>query len=160
MKTIFLITIALFCIETSAQCNIKTTLRPDGHTMKYFNPTPIIRLSNYEVGASVYKNINTQKYFLSIAVLFITEPPKTITGSLTVQTTGEKGLVLPLSVSEEIIMNNRKVSVAMYEISKENFKELEENYLKNVFFYLEGKMYGSSLTENKGSISQQIKCLK
>jgi hypothetical protein len=160
MKTILFLLIAVFCIEVSAQCNIKTTVRPDGHTMKYFNPTPIIRLSNYEVGASVYKNINTQKFFLSITVLFKTETPKMITGSLTIQTSGEKGLVLPLSVSEEVIMNNRKVSVALYEISKENLAELEEKDLKSVFFYLDGKMFGSNLTENKTTISHQIKCLK
>jgi hypothetical protein len=47
MKRILILLIVLIglTIESFAQCKIQTTHRPDNNTIKYFNPTPVIRQS-------------------------------------------------------------------------------------------------------------------
>ena len=56
MKQINLIIIlSLYSLLTSAQCNTKTNHRPDGITIKYFKPKPVMRSSQYEVGVGIYK---------------------------------------------------------------------------------------------------------
>ena len=52
---IFIITLLINVIG-NAQCDIKTNNRPDGNTIKYFNPKPVIRQNQFEVGTAIYKN--------------------------------------------------------------------------------------------------------
>ncbi len=159
-KIILLLLITLSAnFNLNAQCNIKTTLRPDGNTIKYFNPQPIIRLSEYEVGTGIYKNETTGMYMIAISVLFKTMTPKDISGKLTIQTTGKRGLELKLLKSEQIEMNGRKLVLGLYEIDKASLAELRKFTLKSVYFYLNKKMYGSTVTENKSICITEIKCL-
>ncbi|MBG6110977.1 hypothetical protein IWX84_001859 [Flavobacterium sp. CG_9.10] len=70
MKKITILTLLLFSLSVFSQNEIKTVNRPDGVTLKYFNPSPIVIASLHEGGLSLYKNMNTKQYFLAVTVLF------------------------------------------------------------------------------------------
>ncbi len=157
MKLITII-LFLFGVLCQAQCDIKTTLRPDGHTIKYFNPKPIIRAENYEVGISLYKNMNTKQYFLNVSVLFKNMQPVKLHEGLTIQMNGKNGIILKLITSNLIQMNGRELAIGLYEIDKQNLKLFETQNLKSLFFYLNNKMYGTTLTENNTLLIDEINC--
>jgi len=159
MKFIIAAFIALISINLNAQCNTKSNKRPDGNTITYFNPKPVIRQSQYEVGTAIYKNETSGMYMVNISVLFKTISPKNIVGSLTIQTTGQKGIELKLVKSEQVEMNGRNLSIGLYEIDKSSLEELKKYQLKSMFFYLEGKMFGVTVTENKDIFISELKCL-
>ena len=96
---------------------------------------------------------------VNISVLFKTISPKNIVGSLTIQTTGQKGIELKLVKSEQVEMNGRNLSIGLYEIDKSSLEELKKYQLKSMFFYLEGKMFGVTVTENKDIFISELKCL-
>lgn len=154
------IIIILISVNIYAQCNdLKTTKRPDNNTIKYFNPKPIIRQDSYELGSAIYKNTTTGKYMVNITVFFKKMSPKDITGKLTIQTTNNVGIELPLLLSEQVDMNGNKTVVALYEIDSRSLAELKKYSLKSIYFYLDEKMYGATLTENKSIFISQFPCL-
>jgi len=159
MKLLITVVITLFSINLNAQCNTKSTIRPDGNKISYFNPKPVIRQSQYEVGTAIYKNETSGMYMVNISVLFKTISPKNIVGSLTIQTTGQKGIELKLVKSEQVEMNGRNLSIGLYEIDKSCLEELKKYQLKSMFFYLEGKMFGATVIENKDIFISELKCL-
>lgn len=160
MKKLLILIIGCISFAIHAQSEIKTITRPDGNTIKYFNPKPIIIQKQYEVGTAIYKNETTGKYMINISVLFKTIPAKDIKGKLTIQTEGIKGLVLKLVKSEQVEMNGRKLATALYEIDKVSFVELKKYPLKSIFFYLEDKLTGATVTKNKNLIITEIKSLE
>lgn len=146
-------------IPLSAQCNyMKTTNRPDGNVIKYFNPQPVIRQSDYEVGISIYKNITTDELMLNISVLFKSMQPKKLTKNAVIQTTNIKGIDLVQLMTETIVMNGRDVSIGLYKIEKADFEQLKKYSLKSVFFYLEGNLKGSTVTENASILNIELDC--
>ena len=159
-QKILLIIIGFIGFNISAQSDIETINRPDGNTIKYFNPKPIIIQSQFEIGTAIYKNVTTGKYMINISVLFKTLQAKDIKGKLTIQTEGKKGLVLKLIKSEQLEMNGKKLATALYEIDKVSFLELKKHPLKSIFFYLENKLTGSTVTKNKNLIIAEIKSLE
>jgi hypothetical protein len=139
---------------------LKTTVRPDGNTIKYFNPKPIIIQNQYEVGAAVYKNTTTGIFMLNLSILFKTTAAKKISGKLTIQTEGKKAIVLKLLKSEQVDMNGFKLTTAFFEIDKSNLVELKKYNLKSLNYTLDGKIYGSTITLNKNLLINQIKLLQ
>lgn len=160
MKKITTLLLLLLVIDFYAQCDIETTTRPEGDTIKYFNPTPVYRSSDFELGISLYKNITTDKFFVSLTVLFKKLAPSNVYGELLIQTSDERGIRLPLSVSEQVVMKGRKVSVALYEVDNKSLNSISQQAIQKVNFYLNGKLYGANLTENKSVLINQIKCIK
>jgi len=159
MKIIIILITTLISLSIHGQCNdLKTTKRPDNNTIKYFNPKPIIRQDTYEVGSSIYKNLTADKYMVNITVLFKKNSPKNITGNLTIQTNNNVGIELTLLLSEQVDMNGNKTVVALFEIDDSSLIEMQKHPLKSIFFYLEGKMYGATVSENANLYVQQFKC--
>jgi hypothetical protein len=156
--TYLLLLVLVSSFNSSAQCDIKTNNRPDGNTIKYFNPKPVIRQSQFEVGTAIYKNETSGMYMVNISILFKTLAPKNLTGILTIQTTGNKGLELKLLKSEQIEMNDRKLVMGLYEIDASTLAQLKKFPIKSIYFFLDKKMYGATVTENKNIFINEIKC--
>ena len=157
-KTILIFSLAIIHFGAFGQCNLKTINRPDGNTIKYFNPKPIIIQDQFEVGTAVYKNVTTGAMMINLTMLFKTLPNKPLTGNLTIHTSNNEGIVLKLLKSEEVEMNGKKVSIGMYQIDDASLKELKKNPLKSIFFYIDKKMYGESIKENKNIYINELKC--
>lgn len=158
-KIILTISFIILIITPSiSQCSFKTTIRPDGNVIKYFNPQPVIRQSDYEVGISIYKNITTDELMLNISVLFKSMQPKKLTKNAVIQTTNIKGIDLVQLMTETIVMNGRDVSIGLYKIEKADFEQLKKYRLKSVFFYLEGSLKGSTVTENASILNIELNC--
>lgn len=158
-KIILLILIGISYNYTHSQCEVKTTHRPDGVTIKYFKPKPIIRNSNFEVGVSIYKNENTNDYMLSVSVLFMKMLPKDLERDLVIQTTNTNGLRLKQVLSKQITMNGRVLANAMYIIEQRDFEELSNYSLKSVFFHLGENLEGSTVSENNKILNNELQCL-
>lgn len=159
MKNYFIIITLLISVLANAQCDIKTNNRPDGNTIKYFNPKPVIRQSNYEVGVAIYKNQTTNKFMVGLSVLFVGIRPMDVTGDLTIQNTSQKSIVLKLINSNQIKMNGRDLTVALFDLDNSSKKNLEKNYLKSLFFKMNGKIFGATVTENKSILINELNCL-
>lgn len=161
MKKIIITIVLIILVITPSfgQCNFKTVNRPDGNIINYFNPKPIIIQSDYEVGISIYKNITSDELMLSISVLFKSLTPKKLTKNLIIQTTNIKGIELKPLVSEIMVMNGRNLSVGMYKIEKADFLELKKYPLKSLFFYLEGNLKGSTVTQNSSILKEELSCI-
>ncbi|MCM4162149.1 MULTISPECIES: hypothetical protein [unclassified Arenibacter] len=143
-----------------AQCDIKTTEKPDGNLIKYFNPKPVVRQSDYEIGVSIYKNITTDVVMVNTSILFKGKAPQKLTGKLVIQTAGQKGISLEPLVSELIKMNGRDVAIGLYEIDKSSLLELLNYDLKSIFVYVGENLVGSTITENKGTLRLNLGCFK
>lgn len=160
MKQFTLLLALFFSIGLTAQCtDIETNYRPDGNTIKYFNPKSILKQTHYEVGASIYYNQTTKTYFVNIAVLFKTLNQMDISGDLLLQlNNSSEGISLKRVVSDKIQMNGRNVSIAMYEIDKRSYNLLSKYSLKSLYFTMNNKTYGSTVTENNSLFINQLKC--
>lgn len=146
-------------MNLNAQCDYKTNNRPDGNTIKYFNPKPLIREASYEVGASVYYNQTSDKYFINLTVLFLTITQQDISGDLTIQLeNSSSSLTLKISESNKVQINGRNVTVALFEIEQKSLNLLQAKQLKSIFFKMNGKIYSSTITNNKSLFINQLKC--
>ena len=112
MKNFIIFTLLLIFDVCYSQTEIKTVDRPDGVTLKYFNPSPVAIASSHEAGLSLYKNINTKQYFITITVLFKQQTPTELSGNLLIQTTGTKGLSLTPVYHKLINMNGKNVAAS------------------------------------------------
>ncbi len=160
MKKLATLIIITFCIANGfAQCDYKTNNRLDGNTIKYFNPKPIIREASYEVGASVYYNVTTEKYFINLTVLFLTMTQQDISGDLTIQLeNSSSSIVLKIAKSNRVQMNGKNVTVALFEVDNESLKLFEAKQLKSIFFKMNSKIYSSTISDNKALFINQLKC--
>jgi len=162
MKTfsilVIVLNIALVNIST-AQCNTQITHRDDGVTMEYFNPKPVIRTSEYEVGTSIYKNRTTGDLLLNVSVLFKTLKPKNFTGDLIIHTISDSGIKLLPVITELMKMNGRDVALGLFLITERDYKILKESKLKGIYFRLDGNLKGDTVMENKELLMSQLTCL-
>ena len=161
MIKIILIFLTLFSIKSSyAQCDIKTNNRQDGNVIKYFNPKPVIKEKEYELGTSIYKNQTTGQYLVNIVVLHKNGYSQNVSGDLKIQTNSNDGVSLNIIESKEVVMNGKKVTIAMFEIDKRSFNILKNHTLKAIFFEMNGKVFGSSVSNNKSLFMNQLQCLE
>ncbi len=154
------IIIIIHSFPAIGQCDFKTTQRPDGNVLNYFNPQPIIREANHEIGISIYKNTTTNVLMLNVSVLFKGTAPQKLTDNAILQTSNINGISLTPSLSELVVMNGRDVAIGLYEITDKDFKEIVNYNLKSLFISLEGKLTGSAITENSEILKAQLNCLK
>jgi hypothetical protein len=139
-----------------SQSEIKTVNRPDGVTMKYFNPLPVVIANSHEAGLSLYKNINTNQYFLAVTVLFKQQEPAELSGNLLIQTTGNKRLTL-LPVWHKLInMNGQNVATSMYLLTKRDINELKIRPVKLINFTVYNQPVGLNLSKNKDVLIKEF----
>ena len=141
-------------------CDIKTTNRPDGNVIKYFNPKPVIQSGKYDLALSLYFNETTSTYFISTSVLFKNMEVKNISGDLLIQTSSSDGIQLKQVLNNRVTMNGEILSVAMFELNKKDIENLSKHNLKSVFVLLEDERYGKSVDLNKEILVKQFECLK
>lgn len=156
-----LITLLILSINCSiyCQCNYKTTHRPDGVEMNYFNPQPVVKQESIEIGLAIYKNKTSSEFFLNISILFKKGVPKGLTGSATIQTKSDEGISLPIEVSEIVKMNGLDVSIGLYRIDERDLRILKNYSLKSVFVNLGNNLTGANITMNEAMLVNQLKCL-
>ncbi|MCL9768876.1 hypothetical protein NAT47_00425 [Flavobacterium sp. HXWNR69] len=161
MKKLIILIIACHSfVNLYAQCDIKTNIRQDGNVIKYFNPKPIIKEKEYELGASIYKNQTSGQYLVSIIVLHKNGYSQDISGDLKIQTNSNNGISLKNIENKQVVMNGKRVTIGMFEIDKRSLIILKNNTLKSIFFEMNSKIYGSTITENKSLFMNQLQCLK
>ncbi|WP_396143646.1 hypothetical protein [Flavobacterium sp.] len=159
MKTKLLTLFLIFIYSNIfGQCDIKTVNRPDGNTIKYFNPKPIIIQEQFEVGTAIYKNVTTGKMMINLTILFKSLPNKPLNGELIIQTTNKIGITLKLIKSEEVEMNGKKVAIGLYEIDNKSIVELKKYPLKSIYFSIDNKKYGQSISKNNNIYINELNC--
>ena len=62
--------------------------------------------------------------------------------------------------NKQVVMNGKRVTIGMFEIDKRSLIILKNNTLKSIFFEMNSKIYGSTITENKSLFMNQLQCLK
>lgn len=92
MKILIAIIFIINSFTAIGQCNINTTQRPDGNVLKYFNPQPIIREPDHEIGISIYENTTTNVLMLNVSILFKGTSPQKLTDNAILQTSNIKGI--------------------------------------------------------------------
>ncbi|MGO3812674.1 hypothetical protein [Mesonia sp.] len=157
---IFILSVSIFPLKMFSQCNTQTTHRPDGVTMEYFQPKPVIRETSYEVGTAIYKNRTTGDLTLNLSILFKSKSPAKLTGNAIIQTSSNEGIELRPVVSELMKMNGRDVALGLYSITERDYDVMKNNKLKSIFFYLEDELTGATVTENNYILSNQLKCFE
>lgn len=161
MKRILLLSLLIISNLTAfGQFDIKTVNRPDGVTMKYFNPMPVAITSSHEAGLSLYKNTKDKSYLLAVTVLFKASTATELNGNLIVQTTGNKGISLKPVMHKLINMNGRNVATSMYLMTPRDIIELKSKLIKLVSFYVNGHPVGLNLTKNKDILIKEFSILK
>ena len=156
MKKLLILTLLLIFNITYSQNEIKTTNRPDGVTLKYFNPIPVVITNSYEAGLSLYKNINTKQYFLTVTVIFKQQSPTALSGNLLIQTTGTKGLSLSPVWHKLINMNGFDVATSMYLLTNRDIVELKAKPIKLISFNAYNQPVGLNLTKNKDLVITEL----
>lgn len=155
--TIFILIIS--SLSVFGQYNVKTVYRPDGITMKYFNPIPVAINNSHELGLSLYKNIENNNYLLSVTVLFKATSPKELNGDLIIQTTGKKGILLKSVMHKLININGRNVATSMFLLSKHDVVELKSRSLKLVSFYVNSQPIALTINKNRDVLLKEFTIL-
>lgn len=124
--------------------------------MKYFNPVPVIIANSHEAGLSLYKNLNTQQYFLTLTVLFKQQSPTELSGNLLIQTNGNEGLSLSPVWHKLINMNGQNVATSMYLLTNRDIDELKIRQIKLISFNVYDQPVGLNLTKNKDLIINEL----
>ncbi len=159
MNKIFTIVLILLSFCAFGQYDIKTVNRPDGITMKYFNPIPVAITNSHEAGLALYKNVTNKFYILSITVLFKSDNPTELSGNLLIQTTGNKGHSLEPVFHKLINMNGRNVASSMYILTERDIIELKSKTIKLISFNANGQPVGLNLTKNKDILITEFSML-
>lgn len=158
MKALLLI-FGICCNIVYSQCNYYTNERPDGNIIKYFNPKPVIRQLDYEVGSSIYYNVTTNKYYVSIAILLKTLSCGSVENNLNIQLrNSSQSISLGLTQYNKTQMNGQDVIVALYELDENSLNLLKKYLLKTMSFTMESKIYGSTINENTKLFINQLNC--
>ena len=158
MKILFFI-LALSGNFAFSQCNYNTNERPDGNTIKYFNPKPVIRQVGYEVGSSIYYNATTKKYYINIAILLKTLNCNSVEKNLNIQLKNStQSISLGLTQFNKTQMNGKDVIIALYELDTKSLNLLKKYSLKTVYFTMQSKIYGSTINENANLFINELKC--
>jgi len=147
-------------LELQKDCDIKTTFRPDGNVINYFNPTPVIRNSSYDLALSVYKNSTTGDYTISTAVLFKTLPYGSLTGDLIIKTTSNRALKLRNFMSNKSNVNGQTLVLGIYLMTNEDYNTLISSSLKEVFVKINNSNVGGGVKSNQRVLINQFKCLE
>jgi hypothetical protein len=159
MKKIIILFTLLLLTKVHSQCDIKTTNRPDGVTIKYFTPKPVAIGQKHETGLSLYFNKNTKQYTLTIFVLHKTSNKGKTTGNLILQTTNNVGISLTPYISKIIDMNGNDVTTTIYYLTKKDITELKTYNLKTIAFTINGEIIGMTVTQNKDLLTKEFNCL-
>lgn len=142
------------------QYEVKTNIRPDGVTIKYFNPLLIVNANSHEAGLSLYKNTNTNQYFLLVTVLFKQQESTELSGNLIIQTTGIKGLTLSPIWHKLLNMNGINVATSMYLLTNRDINELKIRPIKLISFTAFDQPIGLNLTKNKDILIKEFSKIK
>jgi hypothetical protein len=157
MKKLLLLWLMIISnLTVFGQFEIKTINRPDGVTMKYFNPIPVAINNSYEAGISLYKNTNEKSYLLAVTVLFKKNTPTVLDGNLVIQTIGNNGISLKPLMHKLINMNGRNVASSMYILTNRDIIELKSKLIKLVGFNINGQPVGLNLTKNKDILIKEF----
>lgn len=159
MKTLISILFLLICTKGYNQCDIRTNHRPDGVTMKYFTPKPVAKAKNHEAGLSLYYNVNTKQFTISIFVLLKNTTKDELSGNLILQTTNDKGISLTPHIHKMIKMNGNDVATSIYYLTERDINELQKYSLKTVAFTINGEIIGLTVTENKALLINEFNCI-
>lgn len=159
MKKLISLILLLVYIKGYSQCDVKINNRPDGITMKYFTPRPVAKTKNHEAGLSLYYNVNTNQYTLSIFVLLKNTLKSELNGNLILQTTNNKGISLTPHVHKMIKMNGNNVATSIYYLSEKDVQELKKHPLKTLAFNINNEIIGLTATENKSLLVNEFKCI-
>ena len=158
-KLSILVCLIVSSFTSFAQYEVKTVKRPDGITLKYFNPIPVARAYNYEVGLSLYKNPDNNKYLTAITVLFKNTEPEELNGNLTIQTIGKNGISLEPVYNRLVSMNSREVALSMYYLTERDINELKSNSIKLISFTINNEIIALNLTENRDVLVKEFEIL-
>ena len=143
-----------------SQCNYNTNERPDGNIIKYFNPKPVIRQAGYELGTSINYNVTTKKYYISIKKKKKTLNCNSIEKNLNIQLkNATQSISLGLTQFNKTQMNGKDVIIALYELDVKSLNLLKKYSLKTMYFTMQSKIYGSTISENANLFVSQLKCL-
>ena len=156
MKKFFALIFCFVGICAFSQSEIRTVQRPDGVTLKYFNPLPVAIHSNFEAGLALYKNVTNDFYLVALTVLFKTSKPTELSGDLMIQTTGTKGILLESVFHKLVDMNGRKVASSMYLLTESDIMELKKSPIKLIAFEINGSPIGLNLTKNKSILVTEM----
>jgi len=158
-KLSILICLIVSSFTALAQYEVKTIKRPDGITLKYFNPIPVARAYNYEAGLSLYKNPDNNKYFVAISVLFKNTVAEELNGNLLIQTTGKNGISLEPAYNRLVTMNGREVALSMYYLTERDINEFKSNSIKLISFTINNEITALNLTENRDVLVKEFEIL-
>lgn len=158
-KLSILICLIVSSFTALAQYEVKTIKRPDGITLKYFNPIPVARAYNYEAGLSLYKNPDNNKYFVAISVLFKNTVAEELNGNLLIQTTGKNGISLEPAYNRLVTINGREVALSMYYLTGREINELKSNSIKLISFNVNDEIIALNLTENRDVLVKEFEIL-
>ena len=158
MKIYITILLLLFTMHNYSQCDIKTTNRPDGITMKYFTPKPVARAAKHEAGLSLYYNVQEKQYTLTIFVLQKESNSKELEGNLIIQTTNTNGISLKPYLHKMIEMNGQDVATSIYYLEQSDVDELKKYALKTLAFTIDSQIIGLTVTENPNLLQNEFAC--
>ncbi len=96
--------------------------------------------------------------YVSISFLFKGKNPEKLTGNLIIQTTNRNGISLKPVLSEIIKMNGKDVAMGLYEIDNSTLIELSKYPLKSIFVHINNVLIGSTVTENKLTLNNNLNC--
>lgn len=157
MKSIFLfLSLIISSFPVFGQLEIKTNHRPDGITLNYINPMPVVINSDYELGLSLYKDPANNRYFVGIVILFKTSLPTKLTDNLLIQTNGNKGISLVPIMNKLVNMDGRDVAISMYSLDGKDIKELSIYPIKMISFNVNSEIIALHSTENEDLLLKEF----
>lgn len=148
----------IFEITCTAQCNVKTTHRPDGVTVRYLNPDLVGKGTGCELGLSV--STDGSDFYINTTIRYFVSPKKQI-NNLKIQFYNDESAVLNLYTSELATMQGENVSLGVYLTTPNDLIRLKSLKIKRIIFTeSNGVNQIITLSQNNDLIIKHLKCLE
>lgn len=144
-------------LTSKPNCNIETTRRPDGETIRYINPELAGKSGSMELGLSV--QTNGRDYFLS-TVVRSTGIKYKIKNNLFAELTNGESISLSISRSEIAYVNNEEVRLAIFEMTLSDQLKLQNNNISKVILQESTGKYLIFSISKHSIVKQHLNCLK
>jgi len=148
----------IFEITCTAQCNVRTTRRPDGVTIRYLNPELVGNGTGCELGLSI--STNGSDFYINTTVRYFVSPKKQI-NNLKIQFYNDDSAILNLYTSELATMQGENVSLGVYLTTNYDLIKLKSLKIKRIIFTeSNGVNQIITLSQNNDLIIRHLKCLE
>jgi len=158
-KTLILSIILIYSYSVRSQCNVQTTERSDGITIRYLRPELVGKGTKCELGLSIQHN--GELYTINTVVRYLNTAAKKVKGDLKIKLANNISIEPKLFRTELATQNNEQLGLGVYILTDTDVQKLKKSLIKIVVFQEVDGINQIVIPNTNTDVAQRhIKCLE